>query len=315
MTETDRNPIRKEARRFLDAYNEAFAGAFDRELGRLGTEDETRDPEVLEAIRHSVMNTMSAWFSKPADALDGEMPDALLDRIRTLDDWMEFFALAAARLDGDFPDPLKIRLAAFGPRSMDRLLTLALAPSWEEEPGQDDREDEPLVAAATALRLLGEWRMGAALDLVLDRFLEQETPDDRMTDALRAYLKDLGHPARDRLLDRLEDWMSAGRDMTPAAEYLLILLTELCAQARSERAYQCLKTAFRRMEHKVIGAICLGDYGDGRAIPALKGYLERAGDQVPRDVFYETVSAIRRLGGDVSDIRNPFRNRGDQVLH
>ena len=62
------------------------------------------------------------------------------------------------------------------------------------------------------------------------------------------------------------------------------------------------------MEHKVIAAICLGDYGDGRAVPLLKSYLDRHIREIDRQFFYETISAIKRLGGDISDIQDPFRD-------
>ena len=48
------------------------------------------------------------------------------------------------------------------------------------------------------------------------------------------------------------------------------------------------------------------DYGDGRAIPMLKGYVNRNKDTISRDLFYEIMSAVQNLGGDISDIEDPF---------
>ena len=62
------------------------------------------------------------------------------------------------------------------------------------------------------------------------------------------------------------------------------------------------------MDHKVIASICHGDYGDGRAVPLLKGYLDRHVHEIDRQFFYETLSAIKRLGGDITDIEDPFRD-------
>lgn len=66
------------------------------------------------------------------------------------------------------------------------------------------------------------------------------------------------------------------------------------------------------MDHKVIASICLGDYGDGRAVPLLKSYLDRNVSTIDRQFFYETISAVKRLGGDISDIQDPFRDFSGQ---
>ena len=62
------------------------------------------------------------------------------------------------------------------------------------------------------------------------------------------------------------------------------------------------------MEHKVIASICLGDYGDGRAVTLLKSYIDRHMHEIDRQFFYETLSSIKRLGGDIKDIQDPFRD-------
>ena len=38
----------------------------------------------------------------------------------------------------------------------------------------------------------------------------------------------------------------------------------------------------------------------------LKGYVNRNKDTIERDLFYEIMSAVRNLGGDISDIEDPF---------
>ena len=74
----------------------------------------------------------------------------------------------------------------------------------------------------------------------------------------------------------------------------------------TDENYDILRAAFRKTERKVIGALCLGDYGDSRAIALLKGYLDRNGHALDRETFYESMSVIQKLGGDISDINDPF---------
>ena len=37
-------------------------------------------------------------------------------------------------------------------------------------------------------------------------------------------------------------------------------------------------------------------------------YLDRHVHEIDRQFFYETLSAIKRLGGDITDIEDPFRD-------
>ena len=60
------------------------------------------------------------------------------------------------------------------------------------------------------------------------------------------------------------------------------------------------------MTNKIYAVICLMEYGDGRAIPMLKGYVNRNKHSIDRDLFYEIMSAVQNLGGDISDIEDPF---------
>ena len=60
------------------------------------------------------------------------------------------------------------------------------------------------------------------------------------------------------------------------------------------------------MTNKIYAVICLADYGDDRAVPMFKNYINRNQKTIDRELFYEMMSAIRNLGGDISDIQDPF---------
>ena len=89
-------------------------------------------------------------------------------------------------------------------------------------------------------------------------------------------------------------------------EDLVIILTAIGKANNSEEIYGALRTAFRWMKNKIYAVICLADYGDARAVPMLKSYINRHQDTIERDLFYEMMSAIQNLGGDIEDISDPF---------
>ena len=49
-----------------------------------------------------------------------------------------------------------------------------------------------------------------------------------------------------------------------------------------------------------------GPCGDDRAVAMFKNYINRNQKSIERDLFYEMMSAIQHLGGDISDIQDPF---------
>jgi len=56
------------------------------------------------------------------------------------------------------------------------------------------------------------------------------------------------------------------------------------------------------MSNKVLGAACLAAYGDGRAIPALRGYIEKNRNTIDSVTFFEIKGAIEKLGGNADDL-------------
>lgn len=64
----------------------------------------------------------------------------------------------------------------------------------------------------------------------------------------------------------------------------------------------CLKEYFLKYEKVVLGASNLAEYGDSRAIPALRGYAQRHMALLDKETFYEIKSAVERLGGNMDDL-------------
>lgn len=298
--------VRKEAALVLTAYAQALAAALDAVLADVKDEQELADPAFDERIRNSAHNDLQEWFAQPLPGLSGRTPEQAIDAIASLPTAMLWFEEASVHCDDGIPDLLKMKLGEHGSQATDALLSLALAPSWEAT----DERAEPtaaVVAAARALGMLGEWRAREALELLAAKFSCLAEPAEPIAEAFRDYCTAVGPEAARVLAEHVE--AAAREDGPPLAgpvDYMLIAIADIGREHRDERLFQCLRTGFRRMEHKAVGAICLGDYGDGRAVTTLKGFLDRHEGHIDRQTFYETMNAIRRLGGVTSDIRNPF---------
>ena len=291
---------------FFDSYNQALGTYFDAELNGIDDEEILDAPGFDDAIRNSVLNSMQTWYSRPMEKAGGVTPEQLIDKISTLDEAMEVFLLAATHCDEELPDLLRVKIGSYGVNAVDRLLPMVFSAPWESiEETSDERPDE-MLASAAALRLLGEWGATDTLELVLSRYIASENPDEMISEAFVTYCTGIGESAIPHLSGALLQDAASGGSLSGPYEYAVIALTEVGRTHPSDNVFLCLRECFRKMDRKVIGAICLGDYGDGRAIPALKGFLDRHIDQADRQLFYEILSSIKRLGGDITDIHDPF---------
>lgn len=291
---------------FFKLYNERLSEAFDSAMA--GNEDESRlgDPDFNDALRNDVLNSMQAWYTSPSEDLGGMTPECMIDAITGLDEALRIFCMAAVRCDDDIPEYLKIRLGSFGVSAAERLTGLALGTAWESAGDGEDLLSEETLCAAMALKILGEWGLEQTLEAVTDKFIATANPSEFIADAFKSYIEGIGESASPILVRKLNDAIDQSPEFTTAHEYLLIALTTAGRTGSDDDVFSCIRRCFRSMDHKVIGAVCLGDYGDPRGITVLKGFLDNPTNKPDRQLFYEILSSIRRLGGQIHDIKDPF---------
>ena len=299
--------MREQAVFLFNEYNRVLGEVYDELLEGVSSESTLASADFQDYLQNSVINSLQPWFVTELEGLSEGTPEEFFDSLLAIEDVMDVFAIAAEMLDGDLPDLLMLRIGAFGEASSDLLVKMALGHDWLPAEGEDDDVFRSTLAVdLAALRVLGQWTYEPAIEPVLNRFCAISEPDEYVADGIKAFVVPFGEKIIPELSARIEG--ASGEGIKGPFEYLVIFLTEIGRTEPDEAIFQCLKQAFRSMEHKVIAAICLGDYGDGRAVPLLKSYLDRHISEIDRQFFYETVSAIKRLGGDISDIQDPFRD-------
>lgn len=291
-----------EAKQFFDAYNQAIAESFERITEDI---DPRRfdDPDLFTQIRNETMNSMQAWNQEPLEAISGLTPEAYIDGLEAVDDLLRFLRLAARYCDEELPDLLKIKLGQHAKALTADLQAIATQVSYEAA----DTTDEVL-EAATAIKLLGEWQDHSFISVFVDRFIAVDEPQELITDAGQYFFEQLGQDGLDAIQEILIDLHREKAAYTSSYEYLLVFLTQLGRNYRESDIYPLLRTAFRQAERKVIAAICIGDYGDPRGIVLLRTYILENEKTIDRQLYYESLSSIKRLGGSTKDLPDPFRD-------
>jgi len=298
----------KKYQRFFQAYNEQFASMCDLAISQYGRDTGREWAGGDGSLRNAVQNNMQEWFSRPfAPEYPGLTGDQLIDGLASPADAIKFAAFAAACCDDELPDPIRVKLGSFGPDIGEKILTSIDRSVWENDENRTVEDEQAVAIGAAFLKLLGDWENADGLAAVLDGFTALNQPDERIADAIRYYIVALDGQAILPVMDLIGQELERQQDLRPAAEYLLIALTDLGKTEPSDELFSCLRSCFRKMNHKTIGAICLGDYGDGRGIAVLKGWLDSHPEIRDRQLIGEILSSIRRLGGDISDLQHRLR--------
>jgi hypothetical protein len=294
--------------RLFEMYNQAFSKVWQGFI----SEHEKNDKEPAgfsEAEYNDVHNSIQEWYKTPISDDDQSITGSeILDKIVDFDEALKLAEYAAVYCDDEIPDIVKIKLNSFGQDPRARVMEHILAKNWEdvagnaESPDQQRMDAEPVVVASL-IRLLGEWEFAEGIEPLIAHFARQRQPAEIIAEAMRDYLRLFEEQPVEAIVATIKDSLTRANDLNAACEYLLITLTDIGKEHPDGQILSCLKECFRKMGNKAIAAICLGDYGDGRAIPVLRGWLDMNPQVDDRQILYEIVSAIQRLGGDISDLK------------
>lgn len=283
----------EDARIVFESYNLAIEQSFDRLFN-------SQDKDVLKEIKgkeevfiaKNLKNAVNVWSDTALFDIGNKTPRQYFWDIEELDCLIDMFKLGAVMCDEALPHVFIERLRALGEKSIEMLLKLAIDKELVEN-------EEDVFIAIAAVRVLGQWKAAEAIKPLLDVVLSLNESNELYVEELCRALSEIGEASILPVVNIL-DYAS---DLGYIHEHLLGVLADIGKRVKSEVVYKGLKNAFVKMENKIYGAIYLGEYGDGRAIPALRGYIEKNRSSIDRDTFYQIVTAIHSLGGDIEDIR------------
>ena len=245
--------------------------------------------------------------NEPDDQLGGRSLRDVFESM-SFEELCEALEYSALNLDRGVPQSLIESMATFGDR--DRICDYCAGiignAAWTEEELSD--EDSVFEIAfqkvRAALDVLIKMDEPSFVKAIVDRFMSYPQVRDFVAESISEYIESFPEISVPVLVDELELHTEDG--MKGPCEDLVIMLTSIGKEHKSDVIYEELRRAFRYMDNKMYAVICLADYGDERAVKMFKNYINRNQDTISRELFYEMMSSIQKLGGDISDINDPF---------
>lgn len=277
---------------FFDSYKNAMEAAYDACLKTNESDAGKGFDAGDENLRVCLRNEYEKWLASPVEKLDGKTPEEFMDTVGSLDELREMFIYGAVVCDDELPEVFLKRLKSFGEEAEKLLMEIAGAKLHENG-------EESLLAQTMAINVLGRWKAAGSVGPLIDIIYSSSEADELIFEAVRDALINIGALSIDMIIDALEKEHVFGA----ADEYLLMALSEVGRSNRSDKVYNCLKNAFLQMSQKTVAADSLARYGDGRAVPAIRGFLRKNAAQLDKDTFYDLLSAVRHLGGNTDDLK------------
>lgn len=268
-----------------ESYNKIFMSNKSYEL--LNIEDEK--------IRQHLEEDLKNWANTPIADIGGISPIDYCQKVTDLEQLIELFKLAAKVCDSDIPDPLLNRLQTFKGDAIDRLLGLAA----------DNKlllDDDDQIISLMAIRTIGKWKPVSSLEPLIKLMFEINVENEIVIEEILDAMVQMGQNAANRIMEILNESSNIGN----LEEYLLDSLVKIGVAVKDrslyDLIYKSIKATFNKMENKLFGAICLGNFGDGRAIQVLRGFVEKNKKAIDYETFLEIKSSIHRLGGSAEDL-------------
>ena len=251
---------------------------------------------MIEAVAGSI-KVIDDWEQKSYAELDGLTPRQYFDSLCTVEDIVELISIIEEKNGGILPLGLYERIKTLDTTFSDDLLNILESIQLGEEKCFTSKQ-KAIVKIAEILALP---KFMNALIHIIYQLDDQKSDEDTITRVMNA-IREIGESALEPLINLVENSYKKGR----LYGYLILTVAKIASKNRSERIYRLLKDYFRKSETKIIEASALSIYGDGRAIPAIRGYVERNLEDLSYWEYSQLRNAVLLLGGDMSDLDEYF---------
>ncbi len=255
---------------------------------------------ISNVVMDSLAKTLEVvkdWEGKSLDEIEGLTPEQYFDSLNSIDDIVEVISLIGAKSKGLIPESLRNRIKRLDGASENELLAAFKNIRLGEDKCLDSRQ-KAIVHMAEIMA------SPVFVDLIANLLiqLDDEKSDEESFMVLNDAIREIGEPAHDKLAELLEGTGGKGKQYG----YLLLSFAKVASYNKTEKDYILLKSCFRNSPQKLVEAAALGVFGDGRAIPAIRGYIEKNIEDITYWEYVEFRNNVLLLGGDMSDLDRHF---------
>jgi len=307
--------MKEEIKDLLKRYDEIGALILEQKLDEFGdkldqkpegVDDATYEEYIQRLAKEETDEATEKLENEPDERLGDKSMRQILDEM-SFDEKTEALEYSALNLDRGVPPSLISSISEENADMVREYCGRIIGEcAWTEEELSDDNVlfEMQFQKAIACFGVLIKMKEPCFIKAVLDRYLSYGQTREFVAESIAEYIEAFPEVSEPFLIDIIESNVEDG--LEGPCEDCVIMLTEIGKEHKTEEIYQTLRHAFRYITNKIYAVICLADYGDNRAVQMFKNYINRNQKSIERDLFYEMMSAIQHLGGDISDIQDPF---------
>ncbi len=259
-------------------------------------QDTKKYTEVVSNEIAELVHVMSEWEQKSFDELGGLSPKQYYSSLNDFDDMLELIAQIIEKCKGSLPPLLTEAIKNLREKFSDKIVMKLNSII----PNESLKLDTVQKAELKIAELTASEKFVDPMSKLLFRF--DKSTDDETVEYIMKVLKSIGKPSIPCLIAVCEK--SGHKGIVYANS--LKTLADIASENKSEEIYKYLKECFRKSDEKVIEAMALGLYGDGRAVTAIRTYVERNILNMNETKYSMFRDIITRLGGIVSDLDDEY---------
>ena len=269
-----------------ESYNKSVEAGFNSFLEEHATSENC---EIKVDEEKLIAEIEEEWLNKEIAEIGNITPKEYIRSFVSLEALVEFFISIASVSDVGAPDILIDRLKEYGKPAADMLFNLI-----KESLGSQDQSMS--LAIPQAVYAIGCIRIDE-YKIKLISLLIDSCKDEMISEAICAAIALYD----DTILEDLINTFNS-TDQALVQEHLLTCVVEISKEHRSDEIFYFLKNAFRVVSNLKLSVEVLGDYGDGRAIPLLRGYVLKNIKEMDKATFNHMRAVIKKLGGEIDDL-------------
>ena len=258
----------------FESYNSAIQEKCEQSLG---TVKNFSDFETL------ISEARSSWEEKD---YKGKLPSEYFSMLETEIDFKEAFEISAVVCDEFVPESFVKNILKSGHMSI--IETHAFS-------------DSSIDMKNAAIKILGISGNETYTSNLIELLFSEGEYGELLKETARQSIIDIGSSA----IPFLEKNLS-GKDILSDDDFhLVIALIGIDSGKKTETVFKILKDSFRKTSDKALATRCLADYGDGRAVPMLRSYLEKNLTKLDENTLFELQGAVLSLGGSTDGLDTP----------
>jgi len=229
------------------------------------------------------------WLIEKLPEIGDITPIEYIKSLVSLEALIELFIEMAAVSDVGVPDILINRLKEHAKPAADMLFNFVKDSLGSNDPNKSS-------AISQAVYAIGALRCDEYKEKLIELLIDC-CRDEMISEAICTAIAQYD----DTILEDLIKTFHA-TDQALVQEHLLTCVAEISKTHQSDEIFYFLKNAFKVVSNLKLAVEVLGDYGDGRAIPLLRGYILKNIKEMDKTTFNHMRAVIKKLGGEINDL-------------